>query len=102
TWDAVAMRLTGRAATSLVEGQPFPSSEVLAAAGLPPGKVAPTMAAGTVVGGLTGDAAATLGLRAGIPVVAGIVDAWASFHGAGITRAGAAMDPGGSDGVLDV
>jgi len=102
TWDAVALRLTGRAATSLVDGQPFPAPDVLADAGLPPEKVAPAVAAGTIVGGLTDEAAATLGLRAGIPVVAGIVDAWASFHGAGMTRAGDAMDPGGSAGGFGV
>jgi xylulokinase len=102
TWDAIAMRLTGRAATSLVEGQPFPDGSVLDGLGIPAGKIAPAIAAGTVVGGLTADAAAALGLRTGIPVVAGIVDAWASFHGAGMTRAGDAMDPGGSAGGFGV
>jgi len=74
TWDAVALRLTGRAATSLVDGQPFPAPDVLADAGLPPEKVAPAVAAGTIVGGLTDEAAATLGLRAGIPVGCGTGD----------------------------
>ena len=102
TWDAVAMHLTGVAATSLVDRQPFPAADVHRAAGMPPEKVAPSVAAGTVVGGLTDQAAAALGLRAGIPVVAGIVDAWASFHGAGMTRVGDAMDPGGSAGGFGV
>ena len=56
----------------------------------------------SVVGPLRDEAAAALGLRAGIPVVAGIVDALASFHGAGMTRAGDAMDPGGSAGGFGV
>ena len=51
---------------------------------------------------LAAPVAAALGLRAGLPVVAGIVDAWASFHGAGMTRAGDAMDPGGSAGGFGV
>jgi xylulokinase len=102
TWDAVAMRLTGRATLSLVEGQPFPEAEVLASLDLPPEKVAPAVAAGSVVGELSAEAGTALGLRPGVPVVAGIVDAWASFHGAGMTRAGDAMDPGGSAGGFGV
>lgn len=102
TWEFVALRLTGVAATSLVEGQPFPDTVTLDAAGLPGAKVAPPVRAGTVIGDLDPDAAAGLGLRPGIPVVAGIVDAWASFHGAGMNRPGDAMDPGGSAGGFGV
>ncbi len=39
TWDFLALRLTGRAATSLVEGQPFPQPSVLDAAGIPARRV---------------------------------------------------------------
>ena len=91
TWDFIALRLTGRAATSLGPGQPFPDD-----------KVPTAIDAGSVVGSLRGNVAASLGLRAGIPVVAGIVDAWASYHGAGMVRAGDAMDPGGSAGGFGV
>jgi xylulokinase len=102
TWDFVAMRLTGRAATSLAAGQPFPDAAALDAAGLSGAKVPSAIGAGSVVGPLTGDAATAFGLRPGIPVVAGIVDAWASFHGAGMVRRGDAMDPGGSAGGFGV
>lgn len=102
TWDFIAMRLTGRAATSLAHGQPFPDGATLTAAGVPGDKVPPSIDAGSVVGPLRGEVAATLGLRAGIPVVAGIVDAWASYHGAGMVRSGDAMDPGGSAGGFGV
>lgn len=102
TWDAIAMRLTGRAVMSLVEGQPFPDAAVLEATGVPSSKVPPAIRAGSLVGGLLPDAAGQLGLRPGTPVVAGIVDAWASFHGAGMTAAGDAMDPGGSAGGFGV
>ncbi len=102
TWDFVALRLTGRAATSLGPGQPFPDAATLDAAGLPGSRVPPPIAAGSVVGELAGEAAAGLGLRSGIPVVAGIVDAWASFHGAGMAQAGDALDPGGSAGGFGV
>ena len=102
TWDFIAFRLTGRAATSLATGQPFPDARTLDAAGLPGAKVPPPIGAGTVVGPLAEDPAAALGLRPGIPVVAGIVDAWASFHGAGMVRSGDALDPGGSAGGFGV
>jgi xylulokinase len=102
TWDAIALRLTGRATTSLVDGQPFPDAATLGSVGLPAEKVPPAVAAGTVVGELLPELARGLGLRPGVPVVAGIVDAWASFHGAGMTRPGDAMDPGGSAGGFGV
>jgi len=102
TWDFIAFRLTGRAATSLVDGQPFPDSAALDRLGVPGSKVPPIVSAGSIVGELAGDAAASLGLRAGIPLVAVIVDAWSSFHGAGMTRAGDAMDPGGAAGGFGV
>jgi xylulokinase len=102
TWDFIAMRLTGRAATSLAPGQPFPDAVTLTGAGVPGDKVPPSIDAGSVVGSVSREVAATLGVRAGIPVVAGIVDAWASYHGAGMIRSGDAMDPGGSAGGFGV
>jgi xylulokinase len=102
TWDFLALRMTGRAATSLVGGQPFPDAAVLDPVGLPGAKIPPPVRAGDTIGGLTAEAAAQLGLAAGIPVVAGIVDAWASFHGAGMTAKGDAIDVGGAAGGFGV
>ncbi len=102
TWDVLALRLTGRAATSLAEGQPFPDAATLDRLGLPGAKVPPAVRAGSVVGQVSAEAARSLGLRHGIPVVAGMVDAWASFHGAGMLRAGDAMDPGGAAGGFGI
>ena len=102
TWDYLALRMTGRAATSLVEGQPFPSAEVLDAAGVPAAKVPSGVRAGATVGELRADVASQLRLEPGIPVVAGIVDAWASFHGAGMTAKGDAIDVGGAAGGFGV
>ena len=102
TWDFLALRLTGRAATSLVEGQPFPAAAVLDGPGVPAAKVPPAVRAGDVVGELTPAAADHLRLAAGIPVVAGLVDAWASFHGAGMTAKGDAIDVGGAAGGFGV
>ncbi len=98
TWEYIAQRLTGEAATTLVAGQPFPSAAVLDSVGLPPSRIPPPVAAGSVVGALSAAAAARLHLGPGTPVVAGVVDAWASFHGSGMTAAGDAIDVGGAGG----
>jgi xylulokinase len=102
TWEALALRLTGEAATSLVADQPFPDRSLLERAGINADRVAPAVPAGSVLGGLSGEAAAALGLRAGTPVVAGVVDAFASFHGAGLREPGDAIDAGGTAGGFGV
>jgi xylulokinase len=102
TWDYLGMRLTGRAATSLLDDQPFPSPAVLDAAGVPAAKVPPRVSVGEVLGGLADDAAEQLNLDPGVPVVAGLVDAWASFHGAGMTAKSDAIDVGGAAGGFGV
>lgn len=102
TWEALALRLTGEAATTLVHGQPFPEPAVLAEAGLTVARIAPPIPAGEIVGGLTAEAAEALGLRRRTPVVAGMVDAFASFHGAGMTEPGDAIDAGGAAGGFGV
>ncbi len=102
SWEALALRLTGRASTTLVPGQPFPGGQAIASSGLDPGRIAPTCPTGTVLGGLTSTAASELGLVAGTPVVAGLVDAFASFHGARMVEPGDAIDVGGAAGGFGV
>jgi xylulokinase len=102
TWEFLALRLTGCAATTVVAEQQLPSIDTLASAGLDPGRVAPQVAAGRVLAGLTVAAAGELGLKPGIPVVAGVVDAFASFHGAGLLAPGDAIDTGGASGGFGV
>jgi xylulokinase len=102
TWDFLALRMTGRATTSLVEGQPFPSPSVLEAGGIRAGCIPEAVRAGEVVGELSAEAAGMLGLEPSTPVVAGTVDAWASFHGAGMTAKGDAIDVGGAAGGFGV
>ncbi|HEX8026658.1 MAG TPA: FGGY-family carbohydrate kinase, partial [Candidatus Limnocylindrales bacterium] len=51
---------------------------------------------------VTAGAAAEVGIPAGVPVVAGLVDAFASFHGAGMLEAGDAIDVGGAAGGFGV
>lgn len=102
SWEALALRLTGIAATTIVPGGAAISRDALAGTGLDLGRVAPEASAGTALGGLTPDAARHLGLRAGTPVVAGLVDAFASFHGARMLAAGDAIDVGGAAGGFGV
>jgi xylulokinase len=102
SWESLATRLTGVAHMSLAPGQVWPSEAVLTSAGFPAGRIPPRVPAGTVVGSLRTAAAAELGLDEGVPVVAGLVDAFASFHGAGMTGPGDAIDVGGSAGGFGV
>ena len=102
TWEFLALRLSGVAAGPLIPHQLVPALDLVAAAGVPVAKLAPTTNSGAVVGGLGVGVAATLGLDAGIPVVGGTVDAFASYHGAGLLEPGDAYDPGGAAGGFGV
>ena len=102
TWEWLAFRLTGIAAGPLVPDQLVPDPALVAAAGVPVDRLPPPSATGEVVGGLANGAAEALGLRAGIAVVGGTVDAFASYLGAGLLEPGDAYDPGGSAGGFGV
>jgi xylulokinase len=102
TWEFLTLRLSGRAAMTLVPGQSRLSDGLLSVVGLDPRRIAPAIAAGEVAGGLAAEAATAVGLAAGTPVVAGVVDAFASFHGAGLLAPGDAIDTGGMSGGFGV
>ena len=102
TWEWLAFRLTGVAAAPLVPGQATPDGSRVASTGLRLDRRPEPTAMGAVVGRLTETAAQTLGLQPGIPVAGGTNDAFASYLGAGLTRAGDAYDPGGSAGGFGV
>ncbi len=102
SWEALTLRLSGVAATTVVPGATGIARDRLASSGLDLERVAPEVSAGTVLGGLTPEAASHLGLPAGIPVVAGLVDAFASFHGARMLEPGDAIDVGGAAGGFGV
>jgi xylulokinase len=102
SWEALALRLSGEAATTVVPGGAAIPPGAVARAGLDLEKIATAAATGSVLGGLTGAAADHLGLRAGTPVIAGLVDAFASFHGARMLAAGDAIDVGGAAGGFGV
>ncbi len=102
SWEALALRLSGGAASTIVPGASAISRDALARTDLDLGKVAPGIETGTVLGGLTSEAARHLGIAAGTPVVAGLVDAFASFHGARMLEPGDAIDVGGAAGGFGV
>jgi xylulokinase len=102
TWEWLAFRLTGVAVAPLVPDQLVPDPGLVAAAGVPADRLPAPSATGQVVGGLADGAAEALGLRPGIAVVGGTVDAFASYLGAGLLEPGDAYDPGGSAGGFGV
>jgi xylulokinase len=103
TWEWLAFRLTGEAAASQVPHQAIPDPAIIAAAtGLHMDRRPAPSAMGAVVGTLTDTAADALGLRAGTPVAGGTNDAFASYLGAGLLKAGDGFDPGGSAGGFGV
>jgi len=102
SWEWAAFRLSGRAVATHSLGQVLPDPVRVAKAGLAVRRLPSVAGAGSVVGPLTAEAAGPLGLPAGLPVVAGTVDSFASFHGAGLLDAGDAVDTGGTSGGLAV
>jgi xylulokinase len=101
-WEALTLRLTGVARTTTVPGAAAIAASVIDAAGIAPDRIAPAVATGSVVGTVSDEAAALLGVAGGIPVVAGLVDAFASFHGARMLGPGDAIDVGGAAGGFGV
>ncbi|MCC6900093.1 MAG: hypothetical protein IT377_14030 [Polyangiaceae bacterium] len=92
-------RLTGRFATSLASADPLGlvdmarrtwSGELCALAGLDETQLPELVEPGTELGQLDPSVAATLGLRPGLPVIAGAGDGQAAGLGAGIARSGRA------------
>jgi xylulokinase len=101
-WEWLTQLLTGVAARTASAGQLVPDPVVVEQLGLSASKLPPVVPAGTIVGPLMPEAAEALGLVAGIPVVAGLNDAYASFLGAGLRDPGDAIDTGGRSGGFAV
>ncbi|HEX7472258.1 MAG TPA: FGGY-family carbohydrate kinase [Candidatus Limnocylindrales bacterium] len=101
-WEWAAFRLSGQAAMTRSFGQVLADPSRVAETGLAVERLPPVVDAGSIVGRLTEEAAEALGLVAGVPVIAGTVDSFASFHGAGLLDAGDGVDTGGTSGGLGV
>ncbi len=102
SWEWVGLRLTGVAAETSLPGQVHPDRAAAARSGLAVERIPPRRPAATVLGPLLAEPAHELGLPAGIPVVAGMADAHASFLGAGLLEPGDAIDTGGTSGGFAV
>lgn len=72
------------------------------ALGIPLDKLPPLHACTDVVGLLTPEAAAQMGLQAGVPVIAGALDAAVGALGAGVTRLQQTNEQGGQAGGMAV
>jgi xylulokinase len=101
-WEAIACRMTGVAVETRLVGQLRANPADVAGSGIRTDRLPPVVATGDQLGGLLAGPAAELGLTAGTPVVAGMVDAYASFFGAGLLEPGDAVDTGGTSGGFAV
>ena len=109
--DYLVFRLTGQWATNpsnaagmqLMEVSTLTwSDELCALAGVDPSMLSPIRESGSVVGGLTGEAAAALALDEGIPVVAGGHDQACAALGLGVVDPGDLFLSAGTAWVLTV
>lgn len=107
--DYVRLRLTGQLATDVGDAagtlvfdvdQRAWSQRAITLFDLDPSLLPPALESGAVAGHLTPDAAAALGLRAGIPVVAGSGDNQAGAVGAGVVESGLVLATLGTSGVV--
>jgi xylulokinase len=101
--DWLRLRLTGQAATDPTDAsgtllfdleRDAWADGLIAALGLPRGKLPPILASGQVAGELLAGPAAELGLPPGIPVVTGAADTAAALYAAGLDAAEAMLTLG--------
>jgi len=102
SWDALGLWLTGEAAQTLQGHETAMGARDLEAAGVRRAQTGDPLPFGTPLGALRADAASALGIRPGIPVVAGVNDGTASMLGAGLLAAGDAVDTGGTSGGIGI
>jgi xylulokinase len=102
SWDALGLWLTGEAGQTLQAHESAASPEVLEAAGVRPSQVPQPLPFGQPLGWLRAEAAGALGLRPGIPVMAGVNDGTGSMLGAGLRLPGDAVDTGGTSGGIGI
>ena len=102
SWDAVGLWLSGEAVATVQAHESALTADELAEAGVRAGAVPPALAFGSRLGTLRAAAAEAMGLRAGIPVIAGVNDGTASMLGAGLRAPGDAVDTGGTSGGIGI
>ena len=102
SWDALGLWLTGEAGQTLQAHESAFAPEALEAAGVRPSQVPPPLPFGQPLGWLRAEAAGALGLRPGIPVMAGVNDGTGSMLGAGLRLPGDAVDTGGTSGGIGI
>jgi xylulokinase len=102
SWDALGLWLTGEAGQTLQAHETALAADELEAAGVRASQVPDPLAFGQPLGWLRSEAAAALGVRAGIPVVAGVNDGTGSMLGAGLRVPGEAVDTGGTSGGIGI
>ena len=102
SWDALGLWLTGEAGQSLQAHESGLAPEALEAAGVRPSQVPQPLPFGQPLGWLRAEAAGALGLRPGIPVMAGVNDGTGSMLGAGLRLPGDAVDTGGTSGGIGI
>ena len=102
SWDALGLWLTGEAGQTLQAHEAAVAPEALEAAGVRPSQVPQPLPFGQPLGWLRAEAAGALGLRPGIPVIAGVNDGTGSMLGAGLRLPGDAVDTGGTSGGIGI
>lgn len=105
SFDYLIFKLTGEPVCIPMTGSALPwAADDLTGAGLDPDKIpARVCLMGEVAGRLKGDVASALGLRVGLPVIAGTVDSFAAWLGtATISRGALCNTVGTTDGVAVV
>jgi xylulokinase len=102
SWDALGLWLTGEAGQTLQAHEKAVAPEALEAAGVRPSQVPQPLPFGQPLGWLRAEAAGALGLRPGIPVIAGVNDGTGSMLGAGLRLPGDAVDTGGTSGGIGI
>ena len=101
-WDALGLWLSGVAATTVQAHESAIDGADLEAAGVRPVQIPPPLPIGSPLGRLRPEVAESLGLSAGIAVIAGVNDGAASMLGAGLRAAGDAVDTGGTSGGIGI
>ncbi len=103
SYEYLSFRLTGVAAAITSTREAGPAARLLDAVGLDPAHRPETVrCSGELIGALSPQVALEVGLPAGLPVIAGTVDCFATWIGTGTVRAGTLCVTTGTSGGVAV